>query len=742
MSLSKVGSIRINVTGARGPVANVNGEYLVTKSQFENDISDIERQVGAAQSNIEIVATIADRDAFYATEANREKLVYVNNNNGSATDPANGVYEYVNGAPRLALAFYRGVSSIVQPLVDLTQNAANAAALSSAQAQAAAASAKLTAPYADRHLALDATSSPAYADPIAAATDSTDGYIDALFAGDLSSYTAAASVVMGLTGRWNGSMAEQRSWILCLSPTGALAFLYHRGDNGAYASAVSTVSLPSTGAPRFLRGLINTKAVAVTSAVMVNNAAFVLAPGAAAFFTSPDGVTWTQLGATVTGLGATGLRSRGVSPPNPVVGYDGGSDTHPVGKVYRVEVRDSAKILWNPDFTAQPAGTRTFADTAPTQNTWIVGSKSSIRAVSAALRAPSPRKLRCLNLNSDTNFWSDFWGVKWSQAEVTKMLDFAVDARFNAVKIYSDGQRPLQPTGRGLVLTNDYPSDTIMQQRIQWVAEQCRLRGLSIYLAQNQSSEFAQVPGTDGTDPAVWTQAYRIELCRKHLQWWMTYAEDLVALVDLNNEINGSHGGGARWGANYSNNNPNSQAYTDLGALMAMGRETVKCPITLSVFMQSADHYVNNGWFDLQYDLGCDYHDYHPYHDFYTNVLPSIANVQALRSRAKYIGKHMIGECGCAEDGTPNQAGAVGGGYPGYQEAFARGMGGCAQTSDSYGANWWMARPYYDGSSNTYTGSTGMTGPGISVFGLLNASLDLVRPLTVAAIQASWPAKP
>lgn len=73
--------------------------------------------IAAAQAGITIVSTTADRDTFYATEANRGKLVYVNNNNGSATDAANGVYEYVGGAPRIAQSFYNGLAAVVQPLV-------------------------------------------------------------------------------------------------------------------------------------------------------------------------------------------------------------------------------------------------------------------------------------------------------------------------------------------------------------------------------------------------------------------------------------------------------------------------------------------------------------------------------------------------------------------------------------------------------------------------------------------------
>jgi len=81
----------------------------------------------AAAANITIVADTAARDAFYADEANQGKLVYVNNNNGASDDPANGVYEYVDGAPRIAEGFYQGVSSVVQPLVDEAAAFANEA---------------------------------------------------------------------------------------------------------------------------------------------------------------------------------------------------------------------------------------------------------------------------------------------------------------------------------------------------------------------------------------------------------------------------------------------------------------------------------------------------------------------------------------------------------------------------------------------------------------------------------------
>lgn len=102
------------------------------KADIRGLFSVIDLAVAAAQAGIKPVATLADRDTFYATEANRDKLVYVNNNNGSDTDAANGVYEYVNGAPRIAKSFYAGVAAIVQPLVDEAEAAADRAEASAA----------------------------------------------------------------------------------------------------------------------------------------------------------------------------------------------------------------------------------------------------------------------------------------------------------------------------------------------------------------------------------------------------------------------------------------------------------------------------------------------------------------------------------------------------------------------------------------------------------------------------------
>lgn len=86
------------------------------------DLAVVAQQL--ATGGITPVSTIADRDAFYAVEANQSKLVYVNNNNGSSTDPANNIYEFVGGSARVAESFYRALALVVAPYVERAESAA------------------------------------------------------------------------------------------------------------------------------------------------------------------------------------------------------------------------------------------------------------------------------------------------------------------------------------------------------------------------------------------------------------------------------------------------------------------------------------------------------------------------------------------------------------------------------------------------------------------------------------------
>ena len=105
-----------------------SGKYAPSKAELRSLFATVDLAVYAAQAGIAIVADTAARDTYFATAANQSKLVYVNNNNDADDDPANGVYEYVDGAPRIATGYYQGLASVVQPLVDDAETAAAEAA--------------------------------------------------------------------------------------------------------------------------------------------------------------------------------------------------------------------------------------------------------------------------------------------------------------------------------------------------------------------------------------------------------------------------------------------------------------------------------------------------------------------------------------------------------------------------------------------------------------------------------------
>lgn len=100
-----------------GPTVVVETDYGSAPS-WAKFLADFQAAGGDLSVIGATVASTAARDTYWATSANRTKLVYVNNNNGSPTDPANGLWEYNSGAPRLAQAFYNGLAAIVQPIAD------------------------------------------------------------------------------------------------------------------------------------------------------------------------------------------------------------------------------------------------------------------------------------------------------------------------------------------------------------------------------------------------------------------------------------------------------------------------------------------------------------------------------------------------------------------------------------------------------------------------------------------------
>jgi hypothetical protein len=149
---------------------------------------------------------------------------------------------------------------------------------------------------------------------------------------------------------------NQRSWRFCNDSTGGLR-LEWSADGTAEISKVSTAGMSLTdGAPKWVRVTLD-----------VDNGA---AGNDVKFYSSDDGTTWTQLGATVTTAGVTSIFN---STAGTYVGTSqAASRPLSAAKIYYVEVRNGigGTVVANPDFTKHAAATTSFADDF--SNTWTL----------------------------------------------------------------------------------------------------------------------------------------------------------------------------------------------------------------------------------------------------------------------------------------------------------------------------------------------------------------------------------
>lgn len=164
---------------------------------------------------------------------------------------------------------------------------------------------------------------------------------------------AAAQFLVGKRGG-----AGQKSYGLFIHSTGALRLIW-TADGTNDISKVSTV-IPGfvDGADHYARATLD-----------VDNGA---AGNTVRFYTSEDGVTWTQLGADVVTAGVTSIHS-GTALATVGAAADG-SGLY-AGKIYEAEIRSSigGTVVANPDFTDTSSVTppfATFADSAG--RTWTI----------------------------------------------------------------------------------------------------------------------------------------------------------------------------------------------------------------------------------------------------------------------------------------------------------------------------------------------------------------------------------
>lgn len=178
---------------------------------------------------------------------------------------------------------------------------------------------------------------------------------------------AAASAPIS---KWFTVAANQRSWTTRVEPNGRLTLFWSQ-DGIAALSATSTVApVVTNGEPLWIRYQLD-----------VNNGA---AGRDIKFFTSVDGVTWVQLGTTVTQAGVTSIFNS-TAQVNIGAYNDGGSERL-AGRVFSAKIRSglSGTIVANPDFSVQPAGTTSFLDGQGL--TWTIAAPATIAAAPSGAR--------------------------------------------------------------------------------------------------------------------------------------------------------------------------------------------------------------------------------------------------------------------------------------------------------------------------------------------------------------------
>jgi hypothetical protein len=145
---------------------------------------------------------------------------------------------------------------------------------------------------------------------------------------------------------------------LAVAPNGTLFALWGNGTGSTNTYAFSTAAVPFAGGSK---GWLRTTRVAST--------------GVVTFYTSSDGITWTQLGTTVsTTAGALYASTDPLYVGSGALGYYG---TGPIGDIYYVEVRNgiNGTVVASPDFTS--ASGTSFSDAEA--NPWSIGGGASLQ---------------------------------------------------------------------------------------------------------------------------------------------------------------------------------------------------------------------------------------------------------------------------------------------------------------------------------------------------------------------------
>lgn len=174
---------------------------------------------------------------------------------------------------------------------------------------------------------------------------------------------------VAVMSQWLMVGVDERGWIARINSTGTLSLFWSEdGTVGTVQSATSSTSLPpmADDEPLWLRYSLD-----------VDNGA---GGHDVRFYTSTDGLVFTQLGTVVTQAGVTTVHN---STADVIVGsYDDGTSEELTGRVFSAEVRNDGVTVADPDFD-QPEGTTSFVDDAG--NTWAVVAPATLVPFSAAV---------------------------------------------------------------------------------------------------------------------------------------------------------------------------------------------------------------------------------------------------------------------------------------------------------------------------------------------------------------------
>lgn len=213
------------------------------------------------------------------------------------------------------------------------------------------------------YLLLDGASG-CYASTPDSAANSITGDIDLRADVALDDWTPAAQVT--IFGKYVQS-GNQRAFAFCVASTGAL-ILYTTPDGliGSVIDGTSTAAVGiADGTRKWIRATLD-----------VNDGA---GNRVYKFYTSPDGVTWTQLGATVTTAGVTTIFDSTAIVG--IGGIDAGASQNPAGKIYRAQLLNGIDGTLAVDFNLGNVRKGATTIATPTGEEWTVNGTAKIRQV-------------------------------------------------------------------------------------------------------------------------------------------------------------------------------------------------------------------------------------------------------------------------------------------------------------------------------------------------------------------------